>query len=200
MNSKDKDKNSILLQTISVEEPSFGVVKALIEAGGDPTLTNSKGEVVLVEAVKKEKINLPLVRLLLDHSQVDAGKEVEVHGVSFTETALSVAVRSGKADLVRLLLEAGGSYTTPVFDDDYKPGRRVLLPLGLAVKLKSAPILSLLLEHGASECELKEAAILKTKEESLDECLDLAVAGRDPEIIRTLSDFKAKSKLFKAEL
>ena len=65
---------------------------------------------------------------------------------------------------------------------------------------QSAPILSLLLEHGASECELQEAAILKTREESLDECLDLAVAGRDPEIIRTLSDFKAKSKLFKAEL
>jgi len=152
-----------------------------------------------VEAVKKEKINLPLVRLLLDHSQVDAGKEVEVHGVSFTETALSVAVRSGKADLVRLLLEAGASYSTPVVDDDYKPGRRVLLPLGLAVKIKSAPILSLLLEHGASECELKEAAILKTKEESLDECLDLAVAARDPDIIRTLSDFKAKSKM-KVEL
>ena len=200
MNSKDKDKNSILLQTISVEDPSFGVVKALIEAGGDPMITNIKGEVVLVEAVKKEKINLPLVRLLLEHSQVDSGQVVEVHGFSFAETALSVAVRSGKADLVRLLLEAGASYSTPVVDDDYKPGRRALPPLGLAVKIKSAPIISLLLEHGASECELKEAAILKTREESLDECLDLAVAGRDPEIIRTLSDFKAKSKLFKAEL
>ena len=199
MNSKDKDKNSILLQTISVEEPSFGVVKTLLEAGGDPIITNAKGEVVLVEAVKKEKINLPLVRLLLDHSQVDAGKEVEVHGVSFTETALSVAVRSGKADLVRLLLEAGASYSKPVVDDDYKPGRRALLPLGLAVKIKSAPIVSLLLEHGASESELKEAAILKTREESLDECLDLAVAARDPEIIRTLSDFKSKSKM-KVEL
>ena len=162
-------------------------------------ITNSKGEVVLVEAVKKEKINLPLVRLLLDHSQVNAGKVVEVHGVSFSETALSVAVRSGKADLVRLLLEAGASYSTPVVDDDYKPGRRVLLPLGLAVKIKSAPILSLLLEHGASECELKEAAILKTREELLGECVDIAVAGRDPDIIRTLSDFKAKSKV-KVEL
>ena len=32
MNSRDNDKSSVLLQTISVEEPSLSVVEELIEA------------------------------------------------------------------------------------------------------------------------------------------------------------------------
>ena len=203
MNSRDKDKSSVLLQTISVEEPSLSVVKELIEAGANAMLTNIRGEVVLVEATKKETINLPLIRLLLQHSQVDAGKEVEVEGVTFTETAFSVAVKRGKEELVRMLLEAGASYSKAVLDEDWKPGQRILLPLGLAVKLKSSAIISLLLEWGARECELeeaineKESASLKSE---LGVCVDLAVAGRDPDVIRTLSDFIANSKTIKVEL
>ena len=195
MNSRDKDKSSLLLQTISVEEPSLSVVKELIEAGADPMLINIRGEVVLVEATKKETINLPLIRLLLKHSQVDAGKEVEVEGVTFTETAFSVAVKRGKEELVRVLLESGASYSKAVLDEDWKSGERILLPLGLAVKLKSSAIISLLLEWGARECELEESG-----ETELGVCVDLAVAGRDPDVIRTLSDFIANSKTTKVEL
>ena len=195
MNSRDKDKSSVLLQTIDVEEPSLSVVKELIEAGADPMLINIRGEVVLVEATKKETINLPLIRLLLKHSQVDAGKEVEVEGVTFTETAFSVAVKRGKEELVRVLLESGASYSKAVLDEDWKSGERILLPLGLAVKLKSSAIISLLLEWGARECELEESG-----ETELGVCVDLAVAGRDPDIIRTLSDFIANSKTTKVEL
>ena len=184
-----------MLQTISVEEPSLSVVKELIEAGADPMLINIRGEVVLVEATKKETINLPLIRLLLKHSQVDAGKEVEVEGVTFTETAFSVAVKRGKEELVRVLLESGASYSKAVLDEDWKSGERILLPLGLAVKLKSSAIISLLLEWGARECELEESG-----ETELGVCVDLAVAGRDPDVIRTLSDFIANSKTTKVEL
>ena len=202
VNSRDKDKSSVLLQTMSVDEPSLSVVKELIEAGADPRLTNNRGEVVLVEAAKKEEINLPLIRLLLQHSQVDAGRKVEVQGVTFTETAFSVAVRRGKKELVRVLLDAGASFSEAVLDEDWKPGERILLPLGLAVKLKSSAIISLLLERGARECELEE--VINGKESAakseLGVCVDLAVAGRDPDIIGTLSDFIANSKSVKVEL
>merc|ERR1712192_358819 len=189
-----KEKSSVLLQTISVEDPSLSVVKELIEAGADPMLTNNQEEVVLVEVAKKKEINLPLIRFLLQHSHVDAGKEVEVEGVKFTETAFSVAVKRGKEELVRMLLEAGASFSKAVLDEDWKPGERILLPLGLAVKLKSSAIISLLLEWGARGCELEESG--KTE---LGDCVDLAVAGRDPDIIRTLSDFIANSKTVKVE-
>ena len=205
VNSRDKDKSSVLLQTMSVDEPSLSVVKELIEAGASPRLTNNRGEVVLVEAAKKEEINLPLIRLLLQHSQVDAGRKVEVQGVTFTETAFSVAVRRGKKELVRVLLDAGASFSEAVLDEDWKPGERILLPLGLAVKLKSSAIISLLLERGARECELTEE-VINGKESTaslkpeLGVCVDLAVAGRDPDIIGTLSDFIANSKSVKVEL
>ena len=202
VNSRDKDKSSVLLQTMSVDEPSLSVVKELIEAGANPRLMNNRGEVVLVEAAKKEEINLPLIRLLLQHSQVDAGRKVEVQGVTFTETAFSVAVRRGKKELVRVLLDAGASFSEAVLDEDWKPGERILLPLGLAVKLKSSAIISLLLERGARECELEE--VINGKESAgkseLGVCVDLAVAGRDPDIIGTLSDFIANSKSVKVEL
>ena len=204
VNSRDKDKSSVLLQTMSVDEPSLSVVKELIEAGANPRLTNNRGEVVLVEAAKKEEINLPLIRLLLQHSQVDAGRKVEVQGVTFTETAFSVAVRRGKKELVRVLLDAGASFSEAVLDEDWKPGERILLPLGLAVKLKSSAIISLLLERGARECELEEVINGKESTASLKSrlgvCVDLAVAGRDPDIIGTLSDFIANSKSVKVEL
>ena len=204
VNSRDKDKSSVLLQTISAEEPSLSVVKELIEAGADPMLKNNQGEVVLVEAAKKERINLPLIRLLLQHSQVDAGKEVEVQGVKFTETAFSVAVKRSKEELVKVLLEAGASFSKALLDEDRKPGERILLPLGLAVKLKSSAIISLLLERGARECQLeteKESGSPKTlREQKLGDCVDLAVAGRDPDIIRTLSDFITNLKTVKVEL
>ena len=201
VNSRDKDKSSVLLQTMSVDEPSLSVVKELIEAGADPRLTNNRGEVVLVEAAKKEEINLPLIRLLLQHSQVDAGRKVEVQGVTFTETAFSVAVRRGKKELVRVLLDAGASFSEAVLDEDWKPGERILLPLGLAVKLKSSAIISLLLERGARECMLEEVINGKASlKPELGVCVDLAVAGRDPDIIGTLSDFIANSKSVKVEL
>ena len=204
VNSRDKDKSSVLLQTMSVDEPSLSVVKELIEAGANPRLTNNRGEVVLVEAAKKEEINLPLIRLLLQHSQVDAGRKVEVQGVTFTETAFSVAVKRGKKELVRVLLDAGASFSEAVLDEDWKPGERILLPLGLAVKLKSSAIISLLMERGARECELEEAISGKESTASLKSelsvCIDLAVAGRDPDIIGTLSDFIANSKSVKVEL
>ena len=202
VNSRDKDKSSVLLQTMSVDEPSLSVVKELIEAGADPRLTNNRGEVVLVEAAKKEEINLPLIRLLLQHSQVDAGRKVEVQGVTFTETAFSVSVKRGKKELVRVLLDAGASYSEAVLDEDWKPGEKILLPLGLAVKLKSSAIISLLLERGARECELEEVINGKesTAKSELGVCVDLAVAGRDPDIIGTLSDFIANSKSVKVEL
>ena len=204
VNSRDKDKSSVLLQTMSVDEPSLSVVKELIEAGANPRLTNNRGEVVLVEAAKKEEINLPLIRLLLQHSQVDAGRKVEVQGVTFTETAFSVAVKRGKKELVRVLLDAGASFSEAVLDEDWKPGERILLPLGLAVKLKSSAIISLLMERGARECELEEAISGKESTASLKSelgvCVDLAVGGRDPDIIGTLSDFIANSKSVKVEL
>ena len=204
VNSRDKDKSSVLLQTMSVDEPSLSVVKELIEAGADPRLTNNRGEVVLVEAAKKEEINLPLIRLLLQHSQVDAGRKVEVQGVTFTETAFSVSVKRGKKELVRVLLDAGASFSEAVLDEDWKPGEKILLPLGLAVKLKSSAIISLLLERGARECELEEVINGKESTASLKSrlgvCVDLAVAGRDPDIIGTLSDFIANSKSVKVEL
>ena len=153
----------------------------------------------MVEAAKKERINLPLIRLLLQHSHVDAGKEVEVQGVTFMETAFTVAVKRGKEEVVRVLLEAGASYSKALLDEDRKPGERILLPLGLAIKLKSSAIISLLLERGARACEVGGA--VKEDESELDVCVDLAVAGRDPDIIRTLSDFiSANSKTIKVEL
>ena len=200
MNSRDNDKSSVLLQTISVEEPSLSVVKELIEAGANPMLTNNRGEVVLVQAAKKDNINLPLVRLLLKHSQVDAAKEVEIEGIKFKETAFSVAVKTGKEELVRVFLEAGAISSEAVLHDDWKPGERILLPLGIAVKMKSTPIINLLLEWGARECEVKESASQQGNRKELGNCVDLAVAGRDPDIIRTLSDFIANSKTIKVEL
>ena len=200
MNSRDNDKSSVLLQTISVEEPSLSVVKELIEAGANPMLTNNRGEVVLVQAAKKDNINLPLVRLLLKHSQVDAAKEVEIEGIKFKETAFSVAVKTGKEELARVFLEAGAISSEAVLDDDWKPGERILLPLGIAVKMKSTPIINLLLEWGARECEVKESASQQGNRKELGDCVDLAVAGRDPDIIRTLSDFIANSKAVKVEL
>ena len=200
MNSRDNDKSSVLLQTISVEEPSLSVVKELIEAGANPMLTNNRGEVVLVEAAKKDKVNLPLVRLLLKHSQVDAAKEVEIEGIKFKETAFSVAVKTGKEELVKVFLEAGAISSEAVLHDDWKPGERILLPLGIAVKMKSTPIINLLLEWGARECEVKESASQQGNRKELGDCVDLAVAGRDPDIIRTLSDFIANSKTIKVEL
>ena len=200
MNSRDNDKSSVLLQTISVEEPSLSVVEELIEAGANPMLTNNRGEVVLVQAAKKDKINLPLVRLLLKHSQVDAAKEVEIEGIKFKETAFSVAVKTGKEELVKVFLEAGAISSEAVLDDDWKPGERILLPLGIAVKMKSTLIINLLLEWGARECEVKESASQQGNRKELGDCVDLAVAGRDPDIIRTLSDFIANSKTIKVEL
>ena len=42
---------------------------------------------------------------------------------------------------------------------------------------------------------------LKTlREQQLGDCVDLAVAGRDPDIIRTLSDFITNLKTVKVEL
>ena len=200
MNSRDNDKSSVLLQTISIEEPSLSVVKELIEAGANPMLTNNRGEVVLVQAAKKDKINLPLVRLLLKHSQVDAAKEVEIEGIKFKETAFSVAVKTGKEELARVFLEAGAISSEAVLDDDWKPGERILLPLGIAVKMKSTLIINLLLEWGARECEVKESSSQQGNRKELGNCVDLAVAGRDPDIIRTLSDFIANSKAIKVEL
>merc|ERR1711936_331887 len=101
------------------------------------------------------------------------------------ETAFTVAVKRGKEEVVRVLLEAGASYSKAVLDEDRKPGERILLPLGLAIKLKSSAIISLLLERGARECQLykeikeEESGSPGTKrEQKMGDCVDLAVAGR----------------------
>mgnify|MGYP003325084602 CR=1 FL=1 len=136
------------------------VTRSAVVAAGVVVLAG----VVLVAAAKKERINLPLIRLLLQHSQVDAGKEVEVEGVTYTETAFSVAVKRSKEELVKVLLEAGASFSKALLDKDRKPGERILLPL----VLKSSTIISLLLERGARECQLekeKESGRPKTLKE-----------------------------------
>ena len=153
VNSRDKERSTLLVQVVASEAPSPPVVRALLEAGADPTLTNSRGEVVLVQAARVEGAPLlPLLRLLLQHTAVDGGQEVARDGLTFTLTALAVAASRGAVEGVRLLLEAGASYSSAVPEEGWRRGEPLLLPLGLAVRRGQAELVGLLLGVGAEQC------------------------------------------------
>jgi ankyrin repeat protein len=190
VNSRDGEGRSVLLQTLGGERTLPGVVRALLEAGADPGLAGPGGELPLLRAARGEagERTEELVRALLaGGASAEAGQEVMVDGVVFTETALSAATARGDVAAVAALLEAGASPDRPVADRSWRAGDRVLLPLGEALRQRLPALAGLLLEHGARDCQLRGDVGGGTR--GLQGCMQLAAGTRDPDTIKVLSDF-----------
>ena len=152
-NIADHRKESALFY--AVKSNADDAALTLLEAGADPNLANEKGETPLLEACGNEKIDIAVIRAMLEHKAdpnlaasgrnnltplIAAGAAVDAK-VANGRTALIFAADNRLASIAKKLLDKG---TDPNLAD--KDG---IPPLAYAVRSGSVDVARLLLERGA---------------------------------------------------
>lgn len=99
VDAREPDGSTLLLW--ATYQADHDMVRALLRAGADPSVTNNYGSTPLAEAVKLA--DLELVRMLLD-----AGAHPDSPNLD-NQTALMLAAHLGKLDIATLLIERGAS-------------------------------------------------------------------------------------------
>src|SRR5690606_3396768 len=99
VDAREADGSTLLLW--ATYQADRDMVRALLAAGADPSVTNNYGSTPLAEAVKLA--DLELVRMLLD-----AGAHPDSPNLD-NQTALMLAAHLGKLDIATLLIERGAS-------------------------------------------------------------------------------------------
>lgn len=116
----------------------YFMVRLLLRAGANVNIEDSNGETALVSAVSDMPLNMPLVKLLIDHGAATTGKA--------GAAALILAARSGNLDAVKLLL-AHGANVNAVIERNEQSGETALMG---AAYFGSADMVQLLLDKGAN--------------------------------------------------
>ena len=152
----------IYLAALNGSEP---MIRRLLDAGVDPNSANPGGETALMTAARTGKIGA--VKLLLDR-----GAKVNAQDIEHGQTALMWAVLENHADVVELLLARGAEINAhtkvTITPGEYVPARAAaasgvgiirqralptpnggLTPLLFAIRDGNAPMMRLLLDHGA---------------------------------------------------
>eukprot|EP00977_Amphora_coffeiformis_P018009 scaffold6074_cov167-Amphora_coffeaeformis.AAC.2 len=108
------------------------IVQRLLQAGGDPHLTDDSGATALYCACNKG--HLPVVELLLRH-KVDPNKQTRPERL----TALHIAIRTGQFAVLKALVEYGADVNLKDKDG--------MTPLGFALRYTQREVVSLFIDH-----------------------------------------------------
>ena len=175
--------------------PSRGidVLKQLLSAGADTNLKNKKGNYPLFELVSKkkgenEKGAQQYLKLLLQHG---SKTETVVNTDNQVQTPLAASIEAKNILLSKALISENINLNIPI-----STSSSVLTPLGAAVRMKNKDLVSLILKHGQSHCIYTEADVTH----DLRGCLEMAVASRDPNLIKMFSDISDAQKHLREEL
>ena len=159
--------------------PSRGidVLRQLLLAGADTNLKNEKGNYPLYKLVSKkkggnEKGAQQYLKLLLQHKS-------KAETVVDNLTPLAASIEAKNILLAKALISENINLNIPIILSS-----SVLTPLGAAVKMKNKDLVSLILKHGQNHCNFTEADVTH----DLRDCLEMAVASRDPKLIQIFSD------------
>lgn len=139
-----QNKNTPLHGVAFDGEEQLGLM--LLDKGANPGVKNARGETPLYIAAQSG--NLPIVRLLLDHSENKHRTTIINATNEKGWTALHVAARNSREEIVQILLDRGASINTKSapHKDYAETGRETALHL--AVTAGSEPIVRLLVERG----------------------------------------------------
>ena len=108
--SQDRDYQERAL-TVACSRGRAQAVRVLLERRADPSLTDADGSNALMQAASGGWPEV--VRCLLGHGGVD----VDARNTYNRSTALSFACAHGRAEVVRLLLEANADLTLPGYHE-----------------------------------------------------------------------------------
>jgi ankyrin repeat protein len=127
-----------------VTDKNLAIVKALLAAGANPNVVDSRGVTPLSKAIGKESV--PIIKLLLDaKADPKAGK---------VDAPLFAAIRTGDTNLLMLILNAGADPSrigtvSQFISRNTQYGEATLTPLRFAVLLDNKDAVSLLLKFKA---------------------------------------------------
>ena len=99
VNARDDRGNSLLFEAVEKGDPE--IVRILTHAGADVNAKDYRGSSVLHQAVSEFEPSAETVRILLD-----AGADVNAKD-NFNHSVLSGAIRSGNAEIIQILINAG---------------------------------------------------------------------------------------------
>ena len=99
VNARDDRGNSVLFEAVEKGDPE--IVRILTHAGADVNAKDDRGSSVLHQAVSEFEPSAEIVRILLY-----AGADVNAKD-NFNHSVLSGAIRSGNAEIIQILVEAG---------------------------------------------------------------------------------------------
>lgn len=132
VDAREPDGSTLLLW--ATYQADRDMVRALLTAGADPSVTNNYGSTPLAEAVKLADIEL--VRMLLD-----AGANADAPNLD-NQTALMLAAHLGKLDIASLLIERGAKVNAV---ENFR-GQNALM---WAAAENHPDVVELLVSHGA---------------------------------------------------
>lgn len=124
----------------AVDEDKPDVVKALIRAGADPLLQTKSGRTAAMMAITQNKPDI-LDALLSEPLAHKSLQSSYYHIYDGLEPPLALAIRLGRTDMARRLIEAGLGIN--------HPGRNGKTPLHYAIEHRNIELIEYLLRHGA---------------------------------------------------
>ena len=101
-----------------------------------------------------------------------------------TQTVLGEAVKEDKTELIEVLLKFNTNINVPLNDKD-----AVLTPLGFCVKVKNIKLMRLFLREKLEKC------YYNSDTNDLNDCVQLAIATRNSEIIKLITSKNHKDEL-----
>lgn len=158
-----------------VRSGKLPLVKLLLEHGADVNFANANG----VTPLEYATCNVTTDRKEIIQNLLDHGADPRQMG-KYSFSALGCAAAAGNNELVRLLRHKGAEPNARISDHSHTP-------LMLAVKNGRVSTVQLLLQHGAGVNQVRIVAPGK-----YESALDLALAGKNPEVIDMLKGAGAK--------
>lgn len=134
----DEKRRSALLLACGREEPSFDVIKALLDAGADPNDAPEK-VCALNLVLNRDRASVDIVKALL---------EAGAHPDGRNRCLLVMAIERCRAEVVRALVEGGANVNRPAAMPQGR-GVRTETPLEAAVRAASVEKAQLLIDAGA---------------------------------------------------
>ena len=139
-------------------------------------------ELVSKKREENENFALQYLKLLLQHN---SKTETVVNIDSQERTPLAASIEANNILLTETLVSENINLNIPI-----RISGSVVTPLGAAVRLKNKNLVGLILKLGQKHCIYTEADVTH----DLRDCLEMAVASRDPQVIQMFSNTQKQSR------
>ena len=189
VNSRDKEGNTVLtncvLQTLTLS--TLPVSQTLLKSGADPNIRNNHDNFPLMILAQKHSEDRDIIGkyaelLLEDGAKTDRVIIDKISGN--TQTVIGEAVKAENTELIEVLLKFNTNLNVPLNDKD-----DVLTPLGHTLKIKNVQLMKLFLREKMAKCYYHSDI------NDLSDCVELAIATRNSEIINLITSKNDKDEL-----